>query len=242
MAEPFITPPSNRIPRPRPCTRSARLFSDSRDYGEPACCADPAGAGAADVAGAAPSRMSGRRRSATALSATTRARSLRGAGELGQRHQALDHARAVVGDDEDLAVAPLSERDDEERRLVDLLRYRRRRGRVEAEEAALLEVAVDVHPLQLRQARAVVDEAADDRLALRVVVHRDGRDEAGRIRRDARRVGEVPLLEVPAVVAALHDLVDLLGVRLADVAGPELPGRGVEAHLPGVAQAVGPDL
>ena len=51
-----------------------------------------------------------------------------------------------------------------------------------------------------------------------------------------------PLAEVPAVVAALGDQVDLLVQVLADVGGPELAGLAVERHAPDVAQAIGPDL
>ena len=42
--------------------------------------------------------------------------------------------------------------------------------------------------------------------------------------------------------AAAADDIDLLDMVLADVAGPQLAGVGVEAHAPGVAHAVGPDL
>ena len=89
--------------------------------------------------------------------------------------------------------------------------------------------------------RAVIDEAADDRVPFVVgVVLRDGvdelrRDRAGGIR---RRTGEAldvavdveeerPLLDVPAVVAALDDAVHFLDVVLADVADEEFGRFGV---------------
>ncbi len=51
-----------------------------------------------------------------------------------------------------------------------------------------------------------------------------------------------PLHRGPAVVAALLDAVDHLPQLPADVADEQFAGLAVEAHPPGVAQAVGPDL
>ena len=49
-----------------------------------------------------------------------------------------------------------------------------------------------------------------------------------------------PLHRGPAVVAALLDPVDRLPQLPADVADEQLAGLAVEAHPPGVAEAVGP--
>src|SRR5438552_3099507 len=48
--------------------------------------------------------------------------------------------------------------------------------------------------------------------------------------------------DAPAIVAAALDPVNLLPQILADVADPEVARGAVEAHLPGLAQAVGPDF
>ena len=52
----------------------------------------------------------------------------------------------------------------------------------------------------------------------------------------------VALEDVPAVVAAALDYVDLLPLVLADVAGPKGAGLAVEGESPGIAQTVGPDF
>ena len=48
--------------------------------------------------------------------------------------------------------------------------------------------------------------------------------------------------DAPSVVATSLDTEDHLPEVLADIAGPEVAGGGVEAHFPRLAQAVGPDL
>ena len=52
----------------------------------------------------------------------------------------------------------------------------------------------------------------------------------------------VPLADAPAVVASTLDAEDRLPLLPADITGPEFSGRAVEAHPPGVAQAIGPDF
>src|SRR5437016_4503758 len=48
--------------------------------------------------------------------------------------------------------------------------------------------------------------------------------------------------DAPAVVAAFFDLVDRFPQILADLAGPQIAGRGVEADLPRLPDAIRPDL
>src|SRR5262249_44867107 len=90
--------------------------------------------------------------------------------------------------------------------------------------------------------RAAIDVAAGDRVALPVVVLGDRLDRAGHVAVRARPVAVLPFADVPAVVAAELDLVDLFPLVLADVAGPELAGQAVEAEAPGVAKTVSVDL
>src|SRR5262249_25848040 len=103
-------------------------------------------------------------------------------------------------------------------------------------------VAADIVANQLRQPLAAVDEAAGDRgrLGVREVeVRRQDR------RRAAPGVGPdrlPPFHDRPAVVAAALYAIHHLPQLPADVADPQLAGLAVEAHLPGVAEAVGPDL
>src|SRR4029453_14925005 len=59
----------------------------------------------------------------------------------------------------------------------------------------------------------------------------------------ARRPPRLPALhDRPAVVAAALNAVDHLPQLPADVADPQVAGDAVEAHAPGIAEAVGPDL
>ncbi len=116
------------------------------------------------------------------------------------------------------------------------------------------EVAVNVRPPQRRNRLAAIDVAAGDahtvavpgKLALllhagvvRVLDHRV----------DPVSLGRAVLLElvkrladVPAVVAAARNEVDLLPLVLPDVRRPEVAGLAVETHAPDVAQAVRPNL
>src|SRR5690606_26266389 len=112
----------------------------------------------------------------------------------------------------------------------------------ERPDAARAVVAVDVAPLQRGRVRSPVDEAARDRLPLRPAVFPDGQRQA--LGRTARRrlVAVPPFHDVPPVVAAAGDDVDLFVRALPDVGHPEPARRRVEAEAPGVAQAVGEDL
>jgi hypothetical protein len=51
-----------------------------------------------------------------------------------------------------------------------------------------------------------------------------------------------PLAQLPAIVAAFDDDVDLLVQILSHVARPQVARRAVEGHPPDVANAVTPDL
>ena len=114
------------------------------------------------------------------------------------------------------------------------------------------EVAEDVVADEAREHRAAVDEAADDGEALVVVVLGDRIDQVRRhavvdvvdvAGADAVVVEEeLAFLELPAVVAAGGDDVDLLDRVLPDVAGVERVRRGVEREAERVAEAVRPDL
>src|ERR1019366_8823875 len=44
----------------------------------------------------------------------------------------------------------------------------------------------------------------------------------------------------PAIVAAFLDAIDHLPLLPADIADPEIAGRAIEAHAPGIAEAIGP--
>src|SRR5262245_43889177 len=96
--------------------------------------------------------------------------------------------------------------------------------------------------LQLRQCLATEDEATGDRLADAVVVLPDRLDQVLAVSDALRAEGVEALAQVPAVVAALDQDVDLLVQVLADLAGPQLPGLSIEGHPPDVAQSVAPDL
>ena len=80
--------------------------------------------------------------------------------------------------------------------------------------------------------------------AVAVDVHRVG--QAARVATRRRVVAVVAFLQAPTVVLtavrASSDPVDLLHGVLADVADPEVAGRVVEGHAPGVPEPVGPDL
>ena len=97
-------------------------------------------------------------------------------------------------------------------------------------------------PTRSVEAAAAIDIAAGDRGGLGVgMVDRRRQDRRG----PAPALGAdglAALEDAPAVVAAALDAVDQLPQLPADVADPEVAGRPVEAHPPGVAQAVGPDL
>jgi len=88
---------------------------------------------------------------------------------------------------------------------------------------------------------AAVDVAADDRAAAAVPVDEVGVLEAARV---AGRLLETlkALDDVPTVVAAGDDQIDLLPPILANIARPELPRLAVEREVPGVTQPVGVDL
>ena len=113
----------------------------------------------------------------------------------------------------------------------------------QAVDLAGAEVAVDVGAAQPGDGVAAVDVAADDGAGCAVEgVLPDGRDGALAVAVVAGTEAVVALEDVPAVVAAPLDDVDLLPLVLADVAGPQLAGLAVEGETPGVAEAVSPDL
>ena len=109
-------------------------------------------------------------------------------------------------------------------------------------ELARHPVAADVGAGEVLEALAAVDVAAGDGGGLGV---REGEGRRQDRRRAALALGLDRLRafhDRPAVVAALLDAVDHLPQLPADVADPQVAGRAVEAHPPGVAEAVGPDL
>src|SRR5262249_21566232 len=103
-------------------------------------------------------------------------------------------------------------------------------------------VAADIGADQVLELLAVVDVAAGDgrRLGVR---------KAQRRRQNRRRPAPAfganllrPFHDRPAVVAAALDAVNHLPQLPADVADPEIAGGRVDAHAPGVAEPVSPDL
>src|SRR5262249_18593789 len=87
-----------------------------------------------------------------------------------------------------------------------------------------------------------VDKPAGDRPEVGVVVFDDRHEDR---RRPPFALGPervAAFQHAPAVVAATLNAVDLLPQILADVAGPQVAGSAVKAHLPRLAQPVGPDL
>src|SRR5262249_9781508 len=100
----------------------------------------------------------------------------------------------------------------------------------------------DVVPGDLGLLPAAVDVAARDRETDVVAVFRDRVDQARALATAGRREAVVALADVPAIVAAARDDVDLLERRLTDVPDPEVAGLAVEAPAPGIAEADGIDL
>src|SRR5262249_4085266 len=102
-------------------------------------------------------------------------------------------------------------------------------------------VAEDVGAAQLGEALAVVDAAAGD--AARDGVRQLDQRRANRRRPDLVRLDRLrPFHGGPAVVSPLFDAVYRLPQLPADVADIQRAGLAVEAHPPGVAEAVRPDL
>ena len=114
-----------------------------------------------------------------------------------------------------------------------------RRG--DAREGAGVEVGVDQHAGDRGDGVAAVDDAGDDGGAADVAIPGDGVSEIG-VGADVLTEAVGALLDVPAVVLAELDAVDLLPHVLADVAGPQVAGAAVEAEAPGVTQAPRVDL
>src|SRR5262249_38069393 len=112
----------------------------------------------------------------------------------------------------------------------------------QAPDAAGVEVAVDVGAGQVGQALAVVNVAAGQAAEVRVRVLGDRRQDRRRPLGAFRAEGVCALVDAPAVVAALLDLQDALPQVLADLADPQLARGPVEAHLPRLPHAVGPDF
>src|SRR5262249_13614485 len=109
-------------------------------------------------------------------------------------------------------------------------------------DPAGVEVAVEVGPREVLQALAAVDVAARQAAELGVRVFEDGRQDRRRPLLAVRAEGVVALHDRPAVVAALLDAVDHFPQVLPDLAAPQLTRLAVEAELPRLPQAVGPDL
>src|SRR5262249_9760820 len=95
-------------------------------------------------------------------------------------------------------------------------------------------VAADVGALQIVETLAAVAVAAGNggRLAVREVERR--RQDRGRAALALETGGLPALHDGPAVVAAALNAVDHLPRLPADVADPQVAGRAVESHFPGV--------
>ena len=116
------------------------------------------------------------------------------------------------------------------------------------------EVAVNVRPLQRRDRLASIDIASGDAHAVAVPGKLALLLHAGVVRILNHRVDPISLgravllklverlADIPAVVAATRDEVDLLPLILPDVRRPEVAGLAIETHAPDVAQAVRPNL
>src|SRR5262249_45124817 len=103
-------------------------------------------------------------------------------------------------------------------------------------------VAAHVGVAQVWVSFAVVDVSAGDgsRLAVREVERR--RQDRSRAAL-ALEPGRLPAFhDRPAIIAAALDAVHHLPGLPAHVANPQVAGRPVEGHFPGVAEAVGPNL
>jgi hypothetical protein len=108
-------------------------------------------------------------------------------------------------------------------------------------QSACLPVAKEVSAAQLGEALAAIDPAAGDAAGNRVRQRdqrRADRRWPDRVRLDRLRAFHCR----PAVVAALLDAVDHLPQFPADVADEQLAGLAVEAHAPGIAEAIRPNL
>ena len=128
--------------------------------------------------------------------------------------------------------------------LADLRGGQRARAVVEERpEAAAHEIGEEVAAGEVGEVRAAVHEPPGDREALRRAVVPDRIDElrAGG-RRVGARAGDEALAELPAVVRATGDEVDLLARGEADIAAPEAAVGGVESEAPRVAQADRPEF
>src|SRR5687768_14814048 len=100
---------------------------------------------------------------------------------------------------------------------------------------ARVEIAEQITALERRRLGASIHETAGNRLALLSAVRGDRIDQPGSL---ARRCGKAAgaFADVPAVVAAALDDVDLLVAALADVGDPELSRRTIETPAPRIAQ------
>ena len=116
------------------------------------------------------------------------------------------------------------------------------------------EVAVNVRAPQRGDRLAVIDVAAGNAHAIAVAGKSGFLLDSSVVRVLDHRVDPVALgraillkfverlTDVPAIVTALCDEVDLLPFVLPDVRRPEVAGLPVEAHAPDIAQAISPNL
>src|SRR5262249_9634635 len=112
----------------------------------------------------------------------------------------------------------------------------------ERPDFAGVEITVNVSAFQLLQPLAVVDVAAGERAELGVVVFDDRLEDGRRPLLAFGAEGVAAFRDAPAVVSALLNLVDHLPQILTDLAAPQIASLLVEAVLPRLTQAVGPDL
>ena len=115
-------------------------------------------------------------------------------------------------------------------------------------------VAVNVRALQRGDSRAPVNVATGDADTVAVtgeftILLKPGVVGVLNDRVDPVALGRAVLLKlverlanVPAVVPALGDEVDLFPLVLPDICRPQLTGLAVDAHAPNVSQTVGPDF
>src|SRR5262245_45912030 len=99
-------------------------------------------------------------------------------------------------------------------------------------DAARVVVTIDIGAGKFLEPLTMVDEPAGDGPEVGMIVLDDGHQN---LRWPPRALGAkrmAALQNAPAIVAAAFDQIDLLPQILTDVAAPEVPGRGIEAHLP----------
>src|SRR5262249_9170727 len=105
-----------------------------------------------------------------------------------------------------------------------------------------LVVAVNVRSDQIRQCPASIDIAAGDRGGFRMGMVHHRRQDRTRPEPGLRANRLATLAYAPAIIAPSLNTKDRFPLFPSDVIDPEVSGYPVEAHSPGIAQAVSPDF